>query len=205
MPVSGELQSGTPPALDESLAATLQHIEFLHGKREHLRTGQIAAEEQFLHRTGQIYTAGEMTEVELAHVYRAYAAVAVTGFMKRWEAIVPVHPGRMQHILRNLKSADRHAPNMPDGTWQGTWPLCVEDRIPAYDTCVVYVLYDTTNVPCYVGSTMNLGARLKGHAKDGKSFVWWTAYRCADREAAYRLEEKLLNEHKPYLNKKRWR
>lgn len=205
MAVSGELQSGDQSALDESLAATLQHITLLSEKRERLRVGQIAAEEQFLHRAGQIYTAGGMSEVELAYLYRAFSKVAVVGFMKRWEAIAPVHPGRMQHILRHIKTLDRHAPNMPDGTWRGPWPLERGDHVPAYDTCAVYVLYDQANVPCYVGSTLNLGARLKDHAKDGKAFVWWTACQCTDREAAYRLEEKLLNEHKPYLNKKRWR
>lgn len=187
------------------LDATYQHISLLYRKRALLRSSQIAAEEQFLHRVSQLYAAGAMTEMELAFAYRAYADYAVTGFMKRWGATVSVPAGRMQYLLRDLATRNRHVPNMPDGTWRGTWPLDGGSRVPASGTCVVYVLYDGKNVPCYVGSTKDLKARLKWHADDGKPFVCWSAFRCQTREAAYRLEEKLLAEHQPYLNKKRYR
>lgn len=94
---------------------------------------------------------------------------------------------------------------MPDGTWRGEWPLAGSDSLPANGACVVYVLYDTPNEPCYVGSTQNIRARLKRHRMDGKEFAWWSAFGCADREAAYRLEERLLSEWQPYLNRKRTR
>lgn len=184
------------------LDATYQHISLLSRKQDLLRASQIAAEEQFLCRLSQIYSARKITEVELAFMYRAYAEFAVPGFLKRWEASIPVKPGRMQYILRDLETTERHAPNMPDGTWQGSWPLASDDRVPMYNTCVVYVLYDAANEPCYVGSTMNLKSRLKDHHKDGKPLVRWTAFACADREAAYQLEIKLLGEHQPYLNRK---
>ena len=187
------------------LDATYQHISLLRRKQDLLRTSQIAAEEQFLCRISQLYSARQISEVELAFIYRAYAEFAVPGFLKRWEANIPVKPGRVQYILRDLETTERHAPNMPDGTWQGSWPLDRADRVPMYNTCVVYVLYDATNEPCYVGSTQNLKARLKDHHKDEKPFIRWTAFACTDREAAYRLEEKLLAEHQPYLNKKRYR
>lgn len=188
-----------------NLGATYQHISLLSQKRELLRASQIAAEEQFLCCLSRLYAARRISEVELAFMYRAYAEFAVPGFLKRWEANIPVKPGRVQYILRDLETTERHAPNMPDGTWQGSWPLDRGDRVPMYNTCVVYVLYDAANDPCYVGSTQNLKARLKDHHKDEKPFVRWTAFACADREAAYQLEEKLLNEHQPYLNKKRFR
>lgn len=187
------------------LGATYQHISLLRRKQDLLRTSQIAAEEQFLCRIAQLFAARHISEVELAFIYRAYAEFAIPGFLKRWEANIPVKPGRVQYILRDLETTERHAPNMPDGTWQGSWPLDHADRVPMYNTCVVYVLYDATNGPCYVGSTQNLKARLKDHHKDGKPFTRWTAFACGDREAAYQLEEKLLAEHQPYLNKKRYR
>lgn len=187
------------------LDATYQHISLLSRKQDLLRTSQIAAEEQFLCRVSQLYAAHKITEVELAFMYRAYGEFAIPGFLKRWEANIPVKPGRMQYILRDLETTERHAPNMADGTWQGSWPLDDADRVPMYNSCVVYVLYDAANDPCYVGSTQNLKARLKDHHKDGKPFVRWSAFACADREGAYQLEEKLLAEHQPYLNKKRYR
>lgn len=198
-------------AVHASLGATLQHIELMKRKQDQLRDLQIEAEEQFLHRVGQLYADQELSEIALARVYRTYSKLAVPGFMKRWEAAVPAKAGRMQYVLRNLQTERRHVPNMPDGTWRGTWPLpdgrksSAAAPVPAFGTCVVYVLYDAANEPCYVGSSKNLKGRLKQHADDGKPFPCWSAYRCADREAAYRLEEKLLAEHQPYLNKKRCR
>lgn len=192
-------------AMNAGLGATYEHILLLKRKRELLQASQIAAEEQLLHRMGQLHDTGKMTEIELAGFYRVYADCAIPGFLKRWEASISVPAGRVQYILRHMKTIDRHAPNMPDGTWQGAWPLGPGDRAPMYGACVVYVLYDAANDPCYVGSTQNLLARLKDHRKDGKPFVRWSAFPCKDREAAYALEEKLLNEHMPYLNKKRFR
>jgi hypothetical protein len=187
------------------LEATYQHIALLDRKQDLLRASQIAAEEQFLCRLGQIYDAHLISEVELALLYGAYADRAVSGFQKRWRANVSEPPGRMQYILRDLETTERHTPNGPNGTWRGTWPLEGSDRVPVYDTCVVYVLYDSANEPCYVGSTHDLKARLKAHHKGGKPFVAWTAFACADREAAYLLEEKLLAEYQPYLNRRRSR
>jgi predicted GIY-YIG superfamily endonuclease len=187
------------------LEATYQHISLLRRKQDLLRASQIAAEEQFLCRIGQLYETRKISEVELAFMYRAYAQFAVSGFLKRWQANISVHPGRIQYILRDLETTERHAPNMADGTWRGSWPLDRADRIPMYKTCVVYVLYDPADEPCYVGSTQNLKARLKDHHKDGKPFLRWTASACPDREAAFQLEEKLLAEHKPYLNRKTYR
>lgn len=202
MTVTGALPDA---AMHVGLSATYDHITLLRGKQERLRAAQIAAEEQFLHRAGQLYADSQLSEADLAFVYRAYAGSALPGLMKRWEANIPVPAGRMQYILRHLETLDRHAPNMPDGTWQGTWPLAADDRVPAYGTCVVYVLYDAANEPCYVGSTQDLSARLKVHHKDRKPLARWTAFACADREAAYQLEERLLAEFQPYLNKRRGR
>jgi predicted GIY-YIG superfamily endonuclease len=94
---------------------------------------------------------------------------------------------------------------MPDGTWRGSSPLAEGDHMPARGRCVVYVLYDAAGQPCYVGSTQHLLVRLQSHRHNGKAFTSWTASACADREAAYQLEERLLSEYQPYLNRKRSR
>ena len=203
--MTSDVTDAPDSAVHPSLDATHQHIALLRRKQEQLRACQIEAEEQYLHRVGQLYADGQISEAELAFTYQAYAGIALTGFMKRWDAALAIPAARMQYVIRHLDTLERHAPNMADGTWQGAWPLDAGDRLPAYETCVVYVLYDATNEPCYVGSTQNLSARLKAHYKDGKPLVRWSAFPCADREAAYQLEEKLLAEYQPYLNKKRYR
>lgn len=184
------------------LDATHQHIALLNRKREQLHAAQIAAEEQFLCHVARVWREGRLTEPELALTYRAYADVGALGYGKRWNATIPVDHRRLSNLLRQ---PGRGQPNMPDGTWRGSWPLAEGDSLPVNGTCVVYVLYDAVNEPCYVGSSQNVRARLKRHRMDGKEFAFWTAFPCADREAAYQLEERLLVEYQPYLNKKRGR
>ena len=184
------------------LEATHQHIVLLNGKRDRLLAAQLAAEEQFLTHVARLREAGSLSEAELALIYGSYADCAAPGYMKRWKAAIPVSAARLQRLLR---SPGRGAPNMPDGTWRGAWPLAEDAPLPPAGACVVYVLYDAANEPCYVGSSQNLRARLRSHKTAGKEFAWWTAFACADRETAYRLEERLRSEYQPYLNKKRSR
>lgn len=179
-----------------SLDSTLQHIALLRERQDHLRDTQVRAENQLLHRAAAAYVAGSIGDVELADLYMAYSAVAVPGYLIRWNHAIPIDARRMKHVLSN-------APNGPHGTWHGTYPVD-GGPVPLDGASVVYVLYDDENQPCYVGSTHKMRFRLKCHARD-KSFTTWTAYRCEDREAAYQLEERLLAEHQPYLNKKRYR
>lgn len=101
--------------------------------------------------------------------------------------------------------AQRAPPNGPEGTYVGVAPLPGDDVAPLEGTPVVYVLFDEDNEPCYVGSTQNLRARLNAHLTNGKQFVRWQAYPCASREDAYVLEERLLVERMPRLNRRRGR
>lgn len=95
----------------------------------------------------------------------------------------------------------RAIPNGPDGhSWIGTFPVEKWAPIPARGMCVVYVLYDESGHPVYVGSTEDLGTRLQRHRYDGKVFAAWMAYRCTNREKAYKLEAKMLAAHRPPLN-----
>ena len=186
------------------LDATYGHIGLLRDKQAALRAAQIAAEEQLLHRVGVLYEAGEVDEGVLVAFYEAYAAVALPKYTMRWNAAISFTAARLQSHRAHLRYLERHAPNTPDGTWRGTWPLG-DYSTPADLVPVVYVLYDGGSEPCYVGSTERLRARLQQHERDGKPFAHWTACRCDDREAAYQLEDRLLAEYKPYLNKRRGR
>ena len=177
--------------------ATLQHIEMLHGKRCKLRDAQVHAEIQVIHRVACDFNAGLLSAEDFYRFYLRFRLVAIEGFTHRWDARMPMTAskvrGEAERYLRDLPS--------PDGTWSGIYPLGGQGA-PPDQVSVVYVLFDPHNVPCYVGSTAHFRERLKVHRKKGKRFDRWMAYRCEDRDAAYALEERLLREHKPYLNKK---
>lgn len=180
-----------------SAQSTLDHIYLLHSKRMRLQAAQIEAEEAWLTQVSR--ECGDDLTL-LVEAYRTYRAVAVPGFGDRWNSIMRVgHQtvgGRASHL-------DRNRPNHPDGrTWHGDWPVPERAPVPPAGISVVYVLYDTALVPCYVGSTFKFRDRMKAHARDGKSVHVWTAFPCANREEAYILEDRLLREHKPYLNRK---
>lgn len=184
------------PGLDalEGYTATLQHIEILHRKRDQLQAAPIEAEEQHLHRISVSYASGKLDMDDLWSAYSEYRAVADSGFTRRWDKAVPVPSKTIRwHPWRRASA--------PGGAWTGSYPFdgCAA---PGDGVSVVYVLFDEANVPCYVGSTEHFRTRLSGHRYDGKSFVYWHAYPCASRRAAYDLEDALLKQHKPYLNKK---
>jgi hypothetical protein len=182
-----------------SLDATLRHIAQLRQKQDVLMAAQIAAEEQMLHRVGVMYTAGETDTDELAALYEFLAMVGLPGFTKRWDAAISFSTSRLSSLRQHNRYLQRHAPNMPDGTWRGTWPLG-DSPVPANGIPVFYVLYDATGTPCYVGSSKWFKGRLQGHKE--KPFTTWSASRCDDREAAYALEDLHLAEALPYLNKR---
>lgn len=182
---------------------TLLHIELIARKRKKLLDAQIDAERQVLHRIGRDYVAGNLTVVDLVELYRRYRDVVAyddrPGYSSLWDEAIPEHHSRMSNLVR---SADLTIPNAGTG-WAGEWPLGSNPRPPDGQS-VVYVLFDEANVPCYVGSTAHFKTRLQKH-RPKKKFNRWMAYPCDDREGAYLLEEKLLAEHKPYLNQKVWR
>lgn len=179
---------------------TLFHIELITKKRKKLLKAQVEAERQVLHRIGRDYAAGKLTIVELHGLYRRYRDLVSyderPGFSTLWDEAVPEHHARVGNLARQ---ALLHTPNH-GRSWVGEWPIG-HNPYPPDGQSVVYVLFDHENVPCYVGSTFKFKQRLKSH-RPQKQFVRWMAYPCDDREDAYLLEEKLLAEHKPYLNKK---
>lgn len=182
----------------EGYAATLQHLELLRGKRDALQARQAGAESQHLKRIGDAYTAGTIDLDDLVVAYFEYKAVSDPGYSTRWNAAVPVTAARVQARIRSLAY---RAPSGPHGTWEGPYPFGGETT-PGSGTSVVYVLFDYSNVPCYVGSTKHFRGRMNRHAKEGKQFCWWNAFPSANRAEAYAIEDRLLHEHKPYLNKR---
>ncbi|MFF3665393.1 GIY-YIG nuclease family protein [Microtetraspora malaysiensis] len=201
---------------DEGLAPyedTLFHIELIRNKIDKLITVQVNAEQQLLHRAGRDYTAGRLPIESLSVLYQRYRDTVWrqeggrrfyfdrAPFTWVWNINVPIRSDELPHLLRRLERARRNAPNDANGSWSGEYPLDDEAPRPLNGESVVYLLFDTDNVPCYVGSTEYFKSRIQAHGRD-KKFVRWAAYPCADREAAYLLEERLLKEHKPYLNRK---
>lgn len=191
----------------EPYEATLFHIELIRNKVNKLLAAQIDAERQLLHRAGRDYVAGRLSNAGLVALYHRYRDTvfpededgqrrftvkrpSVSGL---WNEAFPITSDKVAYL-------GMYVPNGPHGSWEGEYPLGYAPRPPDGQS-VVYVLFDEANVPCYVGSTQRFKGRLQAHERD-KKFRRWVAYPCTDREAAYQLEERLLREHKPYLNKK---
>lgn len=180
---------------DPGVESTLHHLGLLDARRRRLVEAQIEAEGQLFHRIGAMYQNGQITDAELLEIFNRCRAVRIDGTTSRWDAHVGIAWRRLLHGARYL-------PNGPEGTWVGVAPLPPDDNAPRAGIPVVYVLFGEDNEPCYVGSTADLRTRLKAHLKGEKEFVRWQAYRRDSREAAYVLEERLLAERMPRLNRK---
>jgi hypothetical protein len=178
-----------------SADASLQHVELLHNRLLKLEALRNEAEHQLLHRLGGDYAAGRLGLQDLIDLHRDYRRLAIPGRMTRWNKAISIRWNQM-------RKANTWIPNGPAGSWVGRYPRFEDDACPPTNSFVVYVLFDAANEPIYVGSTGDLKTRLKTHSNQGKPFVHWQAYEAEDREAAYLLEEKLLRERLPPLNKK---
>ncbi len=184
-----------PDQLATSITSTLQHIRLIQEKEARLAAARRDALQQTLHRIGSDYRTGQITHAQLITAFTHVRTLEMSGRMSAWDAIVGISHRRLIQMAKQL-------PNGPEGSWVGEYPIPMDAPRPIYGVAVVYVLFDDANVPCYVGSTDKLSPRLTAHAKDGKRFVSWQAHPCDDREHAYRLEDRLLKRHKPYLNRK---
>lgn len=184
-----------PEALHASLDATLQHVNLIKDKEDRLAAARMEAMEQALHRIATEYRTGALTYTQLCTALVAVRATKQQGSMRLWDDVVGVSWKRLAQYAKRL-------PNGPEGSWIGEYPIPADAPMPIYGVPVVYVLFDDANEPCYVGSTDKLSPRLTAHEKSGKHFVRWQAHPCDDRDHAYRLEDRLLRQHKPYLNRK---
>ncbi len=192
----------------EELEATAAHIVNIQSKMDRLARVKLDAWAQLLAGVNREF----LGEEELAELIEDMKASFGEGFSKFWNAHMPATLScvkvRTAVTQRRLRRAEyeRNRPNGPTaGTWVGTFPISWEQPIALWGQAVVYVLFDGRNDPAYVGSTDNLPLRLRKHEREKPGLARWMAYRCVDREDAYRLEDKLLKEHKPHLNKRRGR
>lgn len=184
-----------PEGLAASVAATLQHIGLIQEKEARLAQARREAMEQVIHRIASEYRTGALTYTQLCSALAAVRGAQHQGAMRLWDDVVGVPWKRLAQYAKRL-------PNGPEGSWIGDYPFPPDSPIPIYGVSVVYVLFDEANTPCYVGSTDKFSPRMTAHEKSGKRFVRWQAHPCDDREHAYRLEDRLLRQHKPYLNRK---
>lgn len=197
----GDLEPVTALAAGDLLAsvqATNQHIALLLEREQRLAKARDEAQAQMFHRIGSAHRCGEIDDYQLLEIFEALRTDNVPGSRKHWDASVERGWLKMKFLRGQL-------PNGPAGSWVGPNPCGRTDPAPTEGISVVYVLFDERNGPCYVGSTDNLRQRIKAHARDGKRFVRWQAHRCQDREHAYQLEEQLLQQNMPYLNRRQGR
>lgn len=191
----GELAEHIGGEVGRSITDSLQHVELLREKELKLEAARHEAEHQLLHRIGVALRAGEITLAHLVAIYVRYSALGFVGRKTRWDEHIDIKWKALPYLAR-------HLPNGPEGSWVGEYPLDERSVAPKGGLAVVYVLFDVSNEPCYVGSTDAFRTRMAAHQREGKNFVRWQAHPARDREHAYRLEDRLLKEHKPYLNKK---
>jgi predicted GIY-YIG superfamily endonuclease len=184
-----------PDELALSVETTLQHIRMIQEKEARLAEARRNAFTQTLHRIGSDYRRGRLTLHQLCAAVLAIQELNMPGHMKAWNEIVGVSWQRLKQMAKQL-------PNGPQGSWVGEYPIPLDAPRPIYGVPVVYVLFDEANEPVYVGSTDKFSPRMTAHEKSGKRFVRWQAHPCEDREHAYRLEDRLLKQHKPRLNRK---
>lgn len=190
----------------DDLAATAGHIELLNRKINALQAARVASWNQLLTAAARMYRSGVLDDRGALDLYHVMARSYGTGYTRVWDRNMPVPSCRVsswprQWAAREL-SERLNQPNGPEGSWVGPLPLEPGAVCPGKGISVVYVLYDADHIPIYVGSSQNLRGRLSSHAREKPDAVTWTAYRCRDREHAYEVEVRLLNEHKPRLNKK---
>lgn len=179
--------------IEGSVDASLQHIALLRDREQHLARIREEAQAELLHHIGSAYNCGQIDDHKLSELFEAVKAARIP--LSKWDQHVGVPWRKMPYLVL-------YRPNGPEGSWVGTWPLTPSAPRPTDGKPVVYVLYDASNEPCYVGSTAHFAIRLGAHAKDGKAFVRWQAHPCRDREDAYALEDRLLRERLPQLNRK---
>lgn len=193
--------------------ATLDQIVAMDKKIDHLREKKVNAEEAFLCRTKTLYTQGIFTIDDLVSLSETWVPCYFEPeWEERWiEAGLPA-PSELRGIWAETI---KYTPTGPHGSWTNYDPLwdkslpdwvsstpSDDNPMPPRGQNVVYVLYDAFSTPCYVGSSGDFPARLKWHLKDGKPVRVWIAYPCDSRQAAYALEDRLLKQHLPYLNRK---
>lgn len=178
-------------------AATLAHCGLLRRKIDTLTTALTESMVQMYTTADREYRAGQLTLDDLAAFYEECRKLG-PGFSGVWSQNMSISAGAIRNYAQQ-------APPVASGNtrfWSGPYPYDPKRRRPINGISVVYVLYDATNEPIYVGSTAHFADRMRSHRNNGKPFTWWLAFPCESREAAYLLEGGLLAARKPPLNVK---
>jgi predicted GIY-YIG superfamily endonuclease len=201
-------------AFGGELRATAQHLALVQRKLTKLEQAKEDGWDQMLTALARLVRACRPTpqEADLLPMLNQMRDSYGSGYARLWDRhLAPRFPARgirstvaaHEQIRRRM---ERNLPNGPTpGTWVGEVPSTWVDPQPQEYQAVVYILFDALNAPVYVGSTDNFPVRLKTHVRQKPGIARWTAYLCEDREAAYRLEDKVLKERMPNLNKRRGR
>lgn len=146
------------------------------------------------------YRHGDLALEELAVIFLDIRPRLTPGWTKRWEEYLPHTRGRIQQLIADEDHGYSRAPNAPAGAYRGAWPLARYAPRPALGVSCVYVLYLGDEI-IYYGSTHTFVNRLRGHeVREGRRFTRWLAYPFADRELAYRVEDRLLKRRLPSGN-----
>ena len=182
----------------ESVYSTLDHIERLAARVATLQQAQEQAEAQLAHRVGTLAGARRITRAEAKEVYLVIQRAGLPGRAIRWNREMPKGYDTSTLAMANQWEVT-HETNGPGNTWLGE--SMYSRPAPPDGQCVVYVLYDELNAPCYVGSTKQFTVRMRQHRRTGKKWVAWRAMACGDRTEAYEREREMLREYAPYLNK----
>lgn len=187
-----------------SFQPELNRIAELHDQMQQIRRLQEQAQVALLLRMKFKLDGGSLNMDQVTDVYMQARDMVTPGFHGQLKDILGLEGtgiyGKAHHkAVREAKKA-RATPNGPGGTWVGTYPFDQYCPMPPKGTPVVYFLYNLAGERIYAGSSSHLQNRLVGHARQGKEFVRWNAVPCPDREAAYRLEDQLLRDHKLPLN-----
>lgn len=179
----------------DDLQSTAQHIELLDRKLEKLSRARTDAWAQMLTAAARMYRFGQIDEADLIRLYDSMKASHGPGFSRVWDEHMPI-------LAKRVKWCRMDIPNGPVGSWLGEAPLRVGEPAPPRGIAVVYVLFDCGNEPVYVGSTDDFRTRLRVHLSEKPGVCRWAAYPCRDREHAYEVEDRVLKECKPRMNKK---
>lgn len=178
--------------------ATIQHLELLHRKIVKLEEAKVAAEEQLCHAVHTELTSGSIEEDDLIEAYAHIKRRLPLPFAKRWNAVMPI---TAQTAWSRALWREKYRMNGPGGrSWIGERPVGEWAHMPRPGVAVVYVLYDARHEPIYLGSTGNFRQRITAHERGDKPWVSYMATPCADREAAYQLEDHYLRTRKPPAN-----
>lgn len=187
--------------------SSIEHLTRAGKRIETLRTTIRDTEEQIAHRMGVAVRFGTMSYDEACQVIAEVKRYLEPGWMKRWEEHSGLPIAKMNHAISADGRLDPRFERNETWGWSGTYshdgyPSKTSFPRPAKGVSVVYILFAGDGTPLYVGSTHVFAERVKRHYIDGKPVKFWQAYLCSDREAAYQMEDRLLKEHMPVMNRK---